>query len=231
MVHVIDFSEDEQELLEQLWQHQQEGWELPQGAAGEAVRLRLREKGWLEDDSPRLNATGIEMAKKAIRRHRLAERLLADLMGTDPHSVEEDACILEHSLKAGLAEKVCTFLGHPSVCPHGNPIPEGECCRAARNTVDPVVARLSFLNDGEEGEIAYLSTTEGGDMQKFLSMGIHPGDQIQLVRKTPTVVFRCGNSRFAVDRELASQVYVRRPKTSGKSKSPRRRGWRGGRDE
>ena len=229
MVHITDFTEDEQEVLEKLWQHQQEGWELPAGVEEEVDRLCLRGKGWIEQDSLKLTQEGLKMARKAIRRHRLAERLLADLMGADQINVEEHACILEHSLKAGLAEKVCTFLGHPTVCPHGNPIPEGECCRAARSRVDAVVLRLSNLEDGEEGKIAYLSTPKGGDMQKFLSMGIHPGDAIMLVRKTPTVVFRCGNSRFAVDRDLASQIYVRRSDSHPEMERPRRRRWRTGR--
>jgi DtxR family Mn-dependent transcriptional regulator len=73
-----------------------------------------------------------------------------------------------------------------------------------------VIAQLSDLSNGESGTIAYLSAPHGADMQKFLSMGIHPGDAISLVRKTPTIVFRCGHSQFAVDRDLASQVYVRR---------------------
>lgn len=227
MVHVTDFTEDEQEVLEKLWQHQQEGWEFPAGVEEEVDRLKLRGKGWIEQDSLKLTQEGLKMAGKAIRRHRLAERLLADLMGTDQMNVEEHACILEHSLKAGLAEKVCTFLGHPTVCPHGNPIPEGECCRAAKRSVDAVIVRLSNLEDNEEGEIAYLSTPGGDDLQKFLSMGIHPGDSITLVRKTPTVVFRCGNSRFAVDRDLASQIYVRRSGSTSAKKNPRRRRWRG----
>jgi DtxR family Mn-dependent transcriptional regulator len=72
------------------------------------------------------------------------------------------------------------------------------------------VAGLGELRPGEEGTIAYLATPQGGDLQKFLAMGIHPGDPVTLVRKTPTIVFRCGHSQFAVDRALASQVYVRR---------------------
>jgi DtxR family Mn-dependent transcriptional regulator len=210
MVHGTDISEAEQEVMELLWQHQAEDLGLPEGAVEEVARLGLTAKGWVEADGRTLSPEGLDVARRAIRRHRLAERLLADLMGTEHENMEAQACVLEHSLIEGLAERVCTFLGHPKVCPHGQPIPEGACCKRASRTVDPVIAQLSDLSNGESGTIAYLSAPHGADMQKFLSMGIHPGDGISLVRKTPTIVFRCGHSQFAVDRDLASQVYVRR---------------------
>ena len=210
MVHGSDLSEAEQEILELLWQSQYESVPLPGTAARDCEALGLQGKGWVEADGVTLTPSGVELARRAIRRHRLAERLLADLMGHEREGAEEDACRLEHSLMEGLDERVCTFLGHPRVCPHGHPIPEGECCRRARHSVGPAVAGLGELRPGEEGTIAYLATPQGGDLQKFLAMGIHPGDPVTLVRKTPTIVFRCGHSQFAVDRALASQVYVRR---------------------
>ena len=210
MTHGVELTESEQEILEGLWHQQVEG--LPAGARMVEGRdlLPLEAKGWIAAADHSLTEQGMELARRAIRRHRLAERLLCDLMGESQENAEEDACVLEHSLLEGLAEKVCTFLGHPSVCPHGHPIPEGECCRRAARTVDSAVAPLSQLSAGESGTIAYLTTGQEGDFQKFLAMGVHPGDAVTLVRKTPSVVFRCGHSQFAVDRELASQVYVRR---------------------
>lgn len=210
MVHRSDLNEAEQEILERLWQKEKEGGApLTPESAAEVESLRLRARGWVASDG-NLTAEGTDLARRAIRRHRLAERLLADLMGEGQENAEEDACRLEHSLVEGLDEKVCTFLGHPRVCPHGYPIPEGECCRSARAVTDAVVAPLHALKPGEEGTIAYLAAPHGEEFQKFLSMGIHPGDRLTLVRKTPSIVFRCGESLFAVDRELASQVYVRR---------------------
>jgi DtxR family transcriptional regulator, Mn-dependent transcriptional regulator len=208
--HVIEISEQEQELLEALWQQQIEGVPLKRRVVDEALLAGLSAKGWTAPDGHNLTGEGQELARRAIRRHRLAERLIADLMGDSGEGAEEEACVLEHSLLEGLAEKVCTFLGHPRVCPHGHPIPEGACCRKDAQTVVPAVTPLGQLAVGETGSIAYLSTGQEGDLQKFLAMGVHPGDSITLVRKTPTVVFRCGHSQFAVDRDLASQVYVRR---------------------
>lgn len=210
MVHGTEISEREQEILEVLWQHQLESRPLAPGVLEEVLDLGLARKGWVRADGITLSMEGQNLAARAIRRHRLAERLIADLLGESHAAAEEDACVLEHSLVSGLAEKVCTFLGHPRVCPHGHPIPEGPCCKAAAETVDPVIAHLDLLRPGEEGIIAYLTAGPGKDLQKFLSMGIHPGDPVVLVRRTPSVVFRCGHSQFAVDRAMASQIYVRR---------------------
>ena len=210
MGHGTDLTESEQEILEDLWQHQVEGRPFPEGLAGEVVNHHFAEKGWIAAGELKLTEAGQVLARRAIRRHRLAERLLADLMGSGQDRAEEDACVLEHSLIEGLDEKVCAFLGHPRVCPHGHPIPEGECCKKTGRAVDAVVLSLAHLKAGEDGTIAYLSTHEGGDLQKFLSMGVHPGDPITVVRQTPSIVFRCGHSQFAIDRHMAEQVYVRR---------------------
>ncbi len=210
MTHGTEITESEQELLEDLWQHQVEGRPLPAGQDGEVVALGFARKGWVLPGDTKLTEAGQVLARKAIRRHRLAERLLADLMGTGQDRAEEDACVLEHSLIEGLDDKVCAFLGHPTVCPHGHPIPEGECCRSASRTADPAVTSLAQLRAGEAGTIAYLATHESGDLQKFLAMGVHPGDPIAVVRQTPSIVFRCGHSQFAIDRHMADQVFVRR---------------------
>jgi DtxR family Mn-dependent transcriptional regulator len=210
MPHGTEITESEQELLEDLWQHQVEGRPLPPGRETEVGALKFAEKGWVVPGETKLTESGQVLARRAIRRHRLAERLLTDLLGTGQDRAEEDACVLEHSLIEGLDDKVCTFLGHPRVCPHGHPIPEGDCCRTASRTVNPAITSLAQVRAGESGTIAYLATHESGDLQKFLAMGVHPGDPITVVRQTPSIVFRCGHSQFAIDRHMADQVYVRR---------------------
>lgn len=210
MVHHQEATEPQQELLEALWQREEEGRAFEEPSQNGAILAELRVSGWIEPGTRKLTEAGREKARRAIRRHRLAERLLADVLGAQGAEGHEDACRLEHSLMEGLAETVCTFLGHPKVCPHGHRIPAGPCCAEASTQVASAIAPLGGLSPGETGRIAYLAPADGGDLQKFLSMGIHPGDPIVLVRKSPTVVFKSGNSQFAVDRELAGQVYVRR---------------------
>ena len=68
-------------------------------------------------------------ARNVIRRHRLAERLFIDVLSIrDDIEVESSACTFEHVLSPEVTDRICTFLGHPSSCPHGSPIPKGECC-------------------------------------------------------------------------------------------------------
>ncbi len=71
----------------------------------------------------RLTQKGEKIALGVIRKHRLAERLLTDVLKAEWSSVHEDACKLEHALTQNLTTLLDERLGHPKFCPHGNPIP------------------------------------------------------------------------------------------------------------
>jgi putative ABC transport system ATP-binding protein len=72
---------------------------------------------------------GRRKAEDIIRRHRLAERLFTETLNMDNETeIEQQACKFEHILSPEATERICSFLGHPRTCPHGAPIPEGECC-------------------------------------------------------------------------------------------------------
>ncbi|HEX6806020.1 MAG TPA: ATP-binding cassette domain-containing protein [Terriglobales bacterium] len=76
-----------------------------------------------------LTPRGRQRAADIIRRHRLAERLFTDSLSLDSESeIEQQACKFEHILSPEATDKICTFLGHPKTCPHGAPIPPGNCC-------------------------------------------------------------------------------------------------------
>jgi len=80
-----------------------------------------------------LTPRGRQRAADIIRRHRLVERLFTDSLALESESeIEQQACKFEHILSPGATDKICTFLGHPRTCPHGAPIPLGQCCRLAR---------------------------------------------------------------------------------------------------
>jgi putative ABC transport system ATP-binding protein len=80
-----------------------------------------------------LTPRGRERAGSIIRRHRLAERLFTDSLAMDSESeIEQQACKFEHILSPEATDKICTFLGHPTTCPHGAPIPPGACCGGIR---------------------------------------------------------------------------------------------------
>jgi DtxR family Mn-dependent transcriptional regulator len=72
-------------------------------------------------------------ARNVIRRHRLAERLFMDVLSiSDEVEIESSACKFEHILSPDVTDRICTLLGHPLECPHGSPIPQGQCCAEKR---------------------------------------------------------------------------------------------------
>jgi putative ABC transport system ATP-binding protein len=80
-----------------------------------------------------LTPRGRQRAADIIRRHRLAERLFTDSLSLDSETeIEQQACKFEHILSPEATDKICAFLGHPQTCPHGAPIPPGECCASTR---------------------------------------------------------------------------------------------------
>jgi len=148
--------------------------------------------------------------EKTIRRHRLAERLMMDVLNIRGDSAEIKACQFEHLLNEGVDTKVCTMLNHPTTCPHGKRIPPGECCEEARRSGDLGVVPLTELRAGEEGEIAYIQTEDSKKMQKLMAMGVLPGNRINLTQSFPSYIFRVGFSEFAIDTAMAKEIFVRK---------------------
>jgi putative ABC transport system ATP-binding protein len=87
--------------------------------------LRLVE---MQNGEVQLTPVGSQRARDVIRRHRLAERLFKDTFSIDDSEAHTQACKFEHIISPELDQRICTFLGHPKTCPHGNPIPPGDCC-------------------------------------------------------------------------------------------------------
>lgn len=153
---------------------------------------------------------GREEGKMTIRRHRLAERLMMDVLNIRGDAGEYKACQFEHLLNEGADVKVCTMLNHPSTCPHGKPIPPGQCCSDARAQGDLGVVPLTEFKSGQDGEIAYIQTEDNKKMQKLMAMGVLPGNKITLVQSFPSYIFRVGYSEFAIDSNLAREIFVRK---------------------
>lgn len=98
---------------------------LSAAAVSEQVN-RLVEQGYadlLDDRSLRLTQKGRDVATSIVRRHRLAERLLTDVIGLEWEKVHKEADRWEHAISADVEEKLVELLGDPATCPHGNPIP------------------------------------------------------------------------------------------------------------
>jgi len=103
---------------------------LPEFAHNRATFNLLAERGWLSLRGGRVELTplGEQRAKHAVRRHRLAERLFYETFGLHEDLLHENALKIDPVLSPEVTEKICIFLHHPRTCPHGDPIPRGDCC-------------------------------------------------------------------------------------------------------
>lgn len=174
------------------------------------VALGEQELAVIKENTIYFSSKGQDLAKGLIRRHRLAERLFTDVFDLSKDLIHEDACKMEHILSEELTDSVCTFLGHPSTCPHGKPIPKGECCRKYRLDVQPVVLRLNDLGVGQKGKIVFLTPSEAARIGRLSSIGIIPGTIIKLLQKRPSIVLKVDETTIAIDPELAKEIFVKR---------------------
>ncbi len=207
------------EILELIWTLREEGVvtkpkvverseeDNPQGLLEELVRSGLVEES---GGDIRLTRAGDERARGIIRRHRLAEVLLQSLFDLDPSQMENSACKFEHILTTPVTESVCTFLGHPPVCPHGRSIPRGECCDRIRTEIRPLVTRLSDASLGDPVRIVFITPKSKKRMEKLSSLGIVPGSRIRLLQRNPSFVLQIGETTIAVDRDITDEIYVKR---------------------
>jgi len=152
---------------------------------------------------------GREAAKALIRRKRLAEKLLAEVFELGPSEIKASACRFEHILSPEVTDSVCSFLGHPPTCPHGKPIPQGNCCKKLSHNVKPLVVPLDDLDPGSKGRIVFISPKDHGRMDRLSTLGIVPGTEITLHQKKPAFVIRSGETELALDPEIAREIYVR----------------------
>jgi len=131
----MEENQDFDEVLEQLWMvrertFHQEPEHFTEGQRRKVAAMMAR-IGLVSINGADVLFTpkGEERARSVIRRHRLAERLFMDVLALrDEGSIEKNACTLEHILSSEVTDRICTFLGHPRTCPHGSPIPPGQCC-------------------------------------------------------------------------------------------------------
>lgn len=164
----------------------------------------------LSGDTITLTATGERLAEAAIRRHRLAERLLTEVLAMSDENLEQNACSFEHTLSPEVTDSICTLLGHPPTCPHGLPIPRGACCKKTRDELKPIVQQLSVLEVGDTGRIIFVASNSHVRLDKLGSLGIVPGSTIRVHQKRPAFVIQIGETTLALDPDIIKEIYVRK---------------------
>jgi len=207
---------EKDEHLEKLWYMREEGSDSVQAlkdamGAGynpdvidELVSEGLAEFS-RENDAVVLTEKGREHGRRIIRAHRLAERLLYDVLGGD---YESGACEFEHTVTPELVDSICILLGHPRECPHGMPIPEGECCRRSSRTTESPVVPLVELEVGQSARVAYINCRSDQRLHKMDSLRIRPGALVTLHQRYPSCVLECEGSNIAMDDEIVASIRV-----------------------
>lgn len=164
----------------------------------------------LTDSEARLTEKGMRAAREIVRRHRLGETLFSQLFDLEEEEAEKTACEFEHILSPQVTTSVCTYLGHPPVCPHGKSIPKGECCGTFRLEMEPLVKRLSDLRLGESGAIVFMAPDSKSRLARLSGLGVVPGGLLRLVQKRPSVVVEVGQTTLALDPGIADEIFVKR---------------------
>ncbi|MCG3162516.1 MAG: hypothetical protein JMDDDDMK_03775 [Acidobacteria bacterium] len=206
------------EALEAAWTSEEKGSAFTEQIAAvaqtevtEALLAECERAGYLtrrHDNQWRLTALGRQTAEEIIRRHRLAERLVVDVLRMTLEESEADACEFEHLVAPGVTEAICTLLGHPRFCPHQHPIPPGACCQRAETQAPSLVATADRLDIGQTARIAYLSAANFPRLQKLSALGLAPGAVIKALQKYPSFVIQCDETQIALEREIAREIYV-----------------------
>ena len=213
----MKLSDEAEEILETLWisakeKKQNVDLNYLKLARDDPPVKELLNLGYIAilGDETQLAGRGRKEAESIVRRHRLAERLMLDVLDLKKELMNEAACKFEHLLYKEVEESVCTLLGHPKVCPHGKSIPRGRCCGKMDRAISPVVSSLIELDAGQRGRIVYLHGKNDKELQKLMAMGMLPGMHIQIIQKFPSYLLQIGQTQVAMDEEMAEDVYVRR---------------------
>lgn len=163
----------------------------------------------LHDSRISFTETGRNRAEMIIRRHRIAERLLNDVLEMGGDEFERGACQFEHFVNEEIIASICTLLGHPAVCPHGKKIPAGDCCLSAKRNLEPVINPLSEIKAGERVKVVYITSKSHASLDRLSAIGVIPGLQLTVHQKYPSIVIQYGETQLALDKDIAENVFVR----------------------
>jgi DtxR family Mn-dependent transcriptional regulator len=215
----MKYVEESDELLELIWKLREEDIQdketIYKRSWNKDVKEAMRcaqESDLISTSEGKINLTtiGEAMAKMIVRRHRLAEKLLKEILQVDSNEMDSTACELEHILGPEVTESICAFLGHPRFCPHEKPIPLGECCGIFKEETDKFVIPLAKAIPGDRVKIIFLVPRHHRRLHQLTNLGIIPGAEIVLHQKKPAYVLRAGETDIAIDDEIARHIYVRK---------------------
>lgn len=158
----------------------------------------------------KLTDNGRKIASNVLRRHRLAERLLTDILHLDWSQVHDPACKLEHALSPDILKPLEKALGHPKRCPHGNVIPTN--CGGIFE--DETVA-LTELDNKKGGIIIKITEEKVDVLQQLAKLNLIPGKRVDIKNKDvshDSLTIGIEGECFTIDHDLASIIHVKKTK-------------------
>lgn len=213
------FAESTEEYLEAVYRLEREGPGVTtSGLASElgvapasvsGMLKKLAGDGYLEyvaRGEVKLTQKGLAVAVRVVRRHRLAECLLTNILGMPWDQVQSEACMLEHAITEKMEARLIDVLGDPKECPHGLPIPPADLSDPQRSGVP-----LAQLEAGSDTVVQGV-TEEVPEILRYLSdVGLRPGVRVTVHEKAPLggpITVEVGTRRHAISLELARMVVV-----------------------
>jgi DtxR family transcriptional regulator, Mn-dependent transcriptional regulator len=185
-----------------------------------AVVKRLADRGLVDYTRYRgveLTADGRQTAVAVIRRHRIVERFLSDMLGYAWNEADRLAPSFEHALPQEVEDRLFVALHHPSTCPHGFPIPAPEVADI------PTMPPLYALEPGDVAIVAMSGSTDQ-DMITFLdTLGVRPGVEVEVLEKHPfngPLILRVDGQDRTLGEQVARQIFVRTTPPISSAQSP-----------
>jgi DtxR family Mn-dependent transcriptional regulator len=155
-----------------------------------------------------LTKGGKRAAELIVRRHRIMERWLTDVLGLDWVTADAEAARLEHAVSGVVEERLYEALGRPRTCPHGNPIP-------GHSKAAPKERRLASLDEGSRAAISRVSEVAEREAPLLLAYlgdrGLIPGQRVDVVEVDGvgrTIRIRAGKREVTLSHDTAAKLWV-----------------------
>jgi DtxR family Mn-dependent transcriptional regulator len=171
---------------------------------------RLADRGLVDHElykGVKLSVEGRRAAVEAIRRHRIVERFLADMLGYAWNEADRLSTSFEHDLPPEVLERIYRALDRPATCPHGFPIPAPETAEL------PDMPPLYDLEPGDVAVVAVPGSTDPEVVEFLDNLGLRPGGRVEVREKHPfdgPLVLRVDGQDRTLGRTVATQVFVQR---------------------
>jgi DtxR family Mn-dependent transcriptional regulator len=209
-----------EEYLEAIWELEEEGTQVIQArlaehlghsapTVSETIR-RLRADGYVKGEGRilKLTPSGRKRAESVVRKHRLAERFLYEVIGIPWHKTHIEACRWEHVMSDEVEARLVAIMDNPSTCAHGNPIPG--LAGPKRH-----LHALALSEPGDRVRLERVTEQVEVDLDALIYLDSHgfiPGAGAQVRAKAPdgTLTLDLDDGSIALGPALASQLYVER---------------------